>query len=439
MSTTPDAKGNRIGAQTAAYLRSTHPINWAESHLGSALPVAGMLAGGGMAAALAPETLGASLSGLGASAGTGGAAGLAGKQAIGKSLGVSDMDTDAIKQEGVNDAVMEMAGRGVGQLPLPNAVGGSVEGALGKLGDMARTTVTKPLSYLAGLVTGVPRQAAEQLMNDPLGVAMANSLKTAKVASGELSARNQLLGRIVGQTREAALKARGDLSFDSSGTLNEIGANVDEGVRLGHITPEEGDKLKAIADQYLTTPHTKPGIPAPATVRAPWQRGELGPETPVYRGKHPENGKGDWTLDPAEARAHAGPEGVVQPSVLGNLGKEGDLIGGYAGAVQPEGNQLVPGVMKNVPRGEAIPASQIPVTREVPNPKKWTVPPKQTQLPAASMDQLVQGVGALSPGSSGPSQTAMSKMANDVVPQGSDKYMAQLAQMRGALKAVDDE
>ena len=37
----------------------------------------------------------------------------------------------------------------------------------------------------------------------------------------------------------------------------------------------------------------------PATIEVPWEKTPLTPETPIYRGKHPDNGKGDWsTNDP---------------------------------------------------------------------------------------------------------------------------------------------
>lgn len=417
--TEPRVPGGGVGAGIKEYLQSAHPVNWAESHLGAALPTAGMLAGGGIATALAPETMGTSLVEAPLAAAAGAGLGERARQGIGKALGVDSapgVDMEQVKKEAEMGGASELGGKLLGKIPLPAGVGGNIEGALGKLGDKIRAAVTTPASHVVGPLTGVEASSAKQLMNDPIGVLRANPKETGAMADVALNSRDKELGQAVGTAKSNLEASTGEKTFNASPQLQKFYDGVDQDIKKGLISAEQGAELKATADKYLTMPHTE-------TTQIPWHRGALSENTPLYRGQHPELGKGEWTLNPNEAKIHAGPEGEIETSVLGNI-PEDTLHGGYEGAF-PQGENTPSGrIMKGVPR-ETFTAQEFPTT--LPGPLK------STEIPAAGFEQLNQGLGALSPrASGGVAQSYYNKQG--YVPQGGDAYMDQLARLRGSIR-----
>jgi hypothetical protein len=328
----------RAGLQKIAFTQ--HPINWAESHVGDVLPAAGQMIGGIGGGALGgaagvetgPGALATGYAGAVAGAGAGQGAGEAAREWLGQQLGVNKkgLSADEIAKEAKLGAIGE-------------AIGKPVMGAIGYLGRNAYDSTIQPAIKQGGKALG-------QVLRDA-GIMTATDLPAkANAAKNVLGAQAD---KILGDATEAGATVDPDTMTGPLRTMQaqerEIGSQAAQ-----KASAAAKDKADFIDNWVKGTPET----PATPDTTQPWQRGPITGETPLYRGKHPELGKGDWTLDPNEALTHAGPGGKVQVSKLSNI-PESDLIGGYEGAFPDGATKPIVPIMKGVPR-DTFPASEVP-------------------------------------------------------------------------------
>lgn len=183
------------------------------------------------------------------------------------------------------------------------------------------------------------------------------------------------------KTREATnvlTGARGKLFQEAA----DAGARVDARAALApgyakvsalralpsEMAQREADALQEELDGVLLRSEGTPARPPQGepTIDKPWEMPEnLGPDTPIYRGKTAEGEKGFWTLDPETAKLHAGDTGVVHVSRLGNIPQDIAAPGTYSGLFQ--GTPHIEAKLKGIPK-QKYPAEAIPTTVEAPNP-----------------------------------------------------------------------
>lgn len=159
---------------------SGHPLNWAESGMGKSLPLAG--------------TVGGAIMGNVPGAAIGGATGEAARQSAGRLMGVNDQDAgDAaleIGKEGAMGGVAEVGGKYIAAPVLKYLTQ--------KFGPLVKSGVASTSS----LISGVPKEAVERLIERPSEVMSANAPGNAlKVGLG---ARQELLDRSADES--AAIK-----------------------------------------------------------------------------------------------------------------------------------------------------------------------------------------------------------------------------------------
>lgn len=430
--TTTGTPGAGVGARLQESLMSAHPANWLETHIGGALPIAGQTVGEGLAALAAPETGGASLAGAMGAGGVGAAAGEAARQGIGHAMGVNTAPLDAkeIAEQGAIGTLAAPIARGAGALSKVgvNALGREVTGlptdALAQLGRGARNVLAK--------VTGVEPESMGQFLKSPTDVAKAEPLPIAQQAESDIQAGRQTLGKNVENSWDSLLSKQGQKPVDARATIARARQQITEGLADGSIHPDEVPILQKHIQDYLTTAQDIPGVPAPPTIQQPWERGEIDNETKLYRGRHPVNGKGDWTLNPGEAVSHAG-GGPVDVSTVGNI--HGANLVPNAESFFPEGMDTpLSGTMKGAPRVQ-VPSSEIPTTQEVPNPAQWMPggEPRTVQQPVTTLDRLRQAIGQLSPGTKSMPKTAFGQQPLNGT---SDKLLNQLEMLSGKLRKL---
>jgi hypothetical protein len=143
-----DSKG--VWHKDADKFFSGHPINWAESGAGKALPLLGGMAGGLAGIESGPGAI--------ATAAAGGAAGELGRSSIGRGMGVYDGDLADQGIDAAKEAAIMGTGEGLGRYVLP-AVGKSLANSGVK--DIANTGMNatgRGLAKVGELFTGVPEQ-----------------------------------------------------------------------------------------------------------------------------------------------------------------------------------------------------------------------------------------------------------------------------------------
>lgn len=191
-----------------------HPINWAESKIGGSLPVLGMGAGG-VAGAGAAGPGGAMIGG-----GVGAAAGEGLRQAAGRSMGVYDggagESADDISKEGMAGILSEAGGQVVNKFAGPY-----VSAGLDSLGQGIKAGVSRGSS----LLTGVPKEAIERLIERPSQVLGASAPRfgfdTAQKADAEAAARDQLEKSKIRDARDLFRSNFGDTETDTSPLLQD--------------------------------------------------------------------------------------------------------------------------------------------------------------------------------------------------------------------------
>ena len=176
-----------------------HPLNWAESKLGKALPMLGMMAGGAAGAAVgAPEAGVGAIPGAMAGAAGGSIAGEGMRQATGKYLGTYDGDaSDSARDmatEGLVGGLTEGAGRAVAPVVEPYVKAGL---------DSAGKLIKSGVSNASSLMTGVPKEAIERLIERPSQVLGADA--EGKALSVAQSARQELQDRNAASLRRVSL------------------------------------------------------------------------------------------------------------------------------------------------------------------------------------------------------------------------------------------
>lgn len=243
-----------------------HPLNWAESHLGGAYPLAGMALGAAGAGALAtPGTLGvgtipASIAGAGVGAGVGEGA----RIGIGKYLGVHkggayDVNKD-ILGEGAMGALSEFGGKKIGMIPLPGklaSVDNATKMGLEKLVGMGQKGVTK----ISQALTGVDADAYLRQLLRPNQVknalAPGNSLAVTRAAQDELSARAGQEGKAISQARQAFADKYGGEQIPTTpmqDTLEQAMArNAPNSSGRSGMTPDEFLELNDLKAKDLST------------------------------------------------------------------------------------------------------------------------------------------------------------------------------------------
>jgi hypothetical protein len=348
----------------------SHPINWLEGHAGGALPTAGMgigsVVGGGMGALAGlkkgPAALASGYAGSVAGAGAGAAAGETARASLGKLFGVNDGPiTENAGKEGTEAAISEAIGKpvmaGIDKIP-------GVHEATQYVADRTYRPLAARLSQLVSMgavdydsamrLLGRPQQVMSSLKGD-------NVARVGEAAAGELAAKT-------GAERQAYDEAQRKFFKEAPpqvSTYNSVGAVRDIQNRPGYL-PNSFDQGALTGDDVTELDHLYDSLTTPkGTVKGPWSRPpEITAETPLYRGKHPQNGKGNWTLDPNEAVAHASPQGKVQASTVGELL---DRTANPNAADAFANSNSYPGKVGGLTR-ETFKAKNFPTDIDVPNP-----------------------------------------------------------------------
>lgn len=207
-----------------------HPINWAESKLGKALPMIGMVGGGIAGAPLAPGTSGTSvIAGAGAGAGLGEAL----RVGAGKYMGVygggpGEIAKD-VAQETLGGATAEAGGQVLGKIAsmIPTGHGGTLGDMLSSAPSNALAELRKLLAKGGNYVTlgQAPYEALLRLYNRPNQVIRAADDKlirdAAHTAEGELNATVQRAGESVGRANKQMSEQMGRTKVSTQPIIDE--------------------------------------------------------------------------------------------------------------------------------------------------------------------------------------------------------------------------
>lgn len=226
-----------------------HPINYAEAHLGSALPLIGMAAGGGSAGI------------PGAAAGAMGGEGL--RQATGRALGTYEADP----LESLKDTALEGAGGAAGE-----AIGKPISEGLAyyakPLIPAAKDAIKKGVSTVSEFMSGVPKEAVERLIERPGQVMNAesdgNALNVARRARDEFLNRDSQEDQAIQAARQKFRAQFGDQPVDTSPIIKNqndfVSKNAPTNQGTGPLSENEIQNINGIEKRDLTTTQKKPGM-----------------------------------------------------------------------------------------------------------------------------------------------------------------------------------
>lgn len=296
---------------------------------------------------------------------------------INEPLGISKNWTVRWPYSDFNPTLSEVAGKGTELIanPLNLLPGGAEaseiekEGLLSKGAEAIKAPIRNATSAGGEMTSGINRNLISnyskntdeinELIGKYAGNDAAHRADMTGVWNGVIDKTKNKLGTTVGEGLKDAPSYRNiditpvvdDLIAKKSGINPAIPANADAIKQIdNHI-----DVIKKMSDVVTDEPNVK---------EVPWQKTQLTSETPLYRGKNPDNGKGDWTLDPGEAASHAGDNGQIQVSKLGII-PENQLLNGYDGLFpRDEVNPVVP--LKNL-QSYKYPSKGFPTTMMSPN------------------------------------------------------------------------
>ena len=470
--TTTGQPGEPIGKRISKTMASAHPVEWAESHLGGALPLLGQMGGDALSALLAPETGGGSLAAAVPMSAAGAAAGQYARNKIGSWMGVNNAPaTKGMLSEGLQGASAPVVGRALGE--GIKGAGFLAEDQLNQVGAPLKKVVSNTL----GKVVGVSPDSAWEYIKHPYETLFGKTddgipLRVAKEGSDALAAKNKALGKAVEVANDARAAVPGVL--DTSSTLDTLSQQLQDALKKGEITPQEADTLQAKAEKYLMTPYHDPGT-AKFTPIKPRENFD-GLETSVPNAsvqdsmtapKRSVPGLGGKAGVTPDAEAHTqmslpmdhGPSTYVElPGARGShdftaippdknplvaLAPEQRTLLAHTQPPLPEpGAREIPGIPSNkviYPREEVQQA--LPIKRGFEPAGEPELVPGQPgrsyKLPQTDAETLRKGIGQFSPGANGPSQAIMDKKANQIVPQGTDKYQDQQTLIRKLMKALN--
>lgn len=265
-----DASGNWVKDENNFFpkgygltdLFTAHPINWAAANLGKALPVMGAAAGGaGAGTAAGVGTVGmAAAPAIMAGGAAGGAAGEGLRQAVGRYMGVyqggAGESAKDLAEQGVSGAAQELGGQVLGP---PLKVATEETGRLMKEG----------VSRVSSLLTSVPKEAIQQLIERPEAVlsasqpGIANSI--AKAGQAELAQRAEAESTAIMAARRKSVALHGPKPIDTSSLLTPIEefaaekAPTAEGI--GPLSPKELEDINNLHVRAVTSENFDPNTP----------------------------------------------------------------------------------------------------------------------------------------------------------------------------------
>jgi hypothetical protein len=228
----------------------SHPINWAESHAGQALPLAGGIGAATLASASGPGAI--------LAAGAGGAGGEAARIAAGKAMGVYDGDLgDAATDVGENAAGMAL-GEGAGRYVL-SPIAKAIAPYAAPVTDMIGQGLKKGIARASEITSGAPREAVERLIerpNEVLGATPDKAIDVAEKARAELLQRNNLEGQKISAAREQFGQTHGEMPIDTSDVLDENSKFLAKKNPIygeqGAISVDEAESLSGLKNRLTT-------------------------------------------------------------------------------------------------------------------------------------------------------------------------------------------
>jgi hypothetical protein len=262
-----DIRKNKKGELVAANKEGKYfkdkdtTLNYLESNVGQALPMAGMVLGGAYG-----NIPGAAL---------GGGTGEALRLGIGKNLGAYkggtlDMAGD-IAGETAMSALAETGGKLLGKVPLPGSKfsgAKNIDELLRVMGTNAVDYAKKGQAAFSQMASGVAKEAHNKMLNRPLQVRNAlnegNALRVATKGATEREERAALENRLISQAREAFQNNFGGTPVDTSKMLDVIKRGYSRNRPNQHgqsaLTKAEAEELKELV-KSLVSPSTIPTVP----------------------------------------------------------------------------------------------------------------------------------------------------------------------------------
>lgn len=242
-----------------------HPVNWAESKLGHALPTSGMVLGAVGGEGVASVPLAAAGAGLGETL----------RVAAGKHMGTykgglpeAAMD---VAGETLGGAAAEVGGKAIGKLPLPLAGGVTIDQATKDALAALVSGGSKVATRISQTLTGVDKDAYMRQLMRPNEVKNAlqpgNALAVATGAAGEREARDSAESSLISQARQDFREQFGRDPMNTQEFIDAVSKarqrNAPNEFGESAMTPSELSELERLNAQSFVTPReTKPAVTA---------------------------------------------------------------------------------------------------------------------------------------------------------------------------------